>query len=278
MRVGEVIAKLAEDAYFMRVDNRVGQVPPVRNRQHDNEATAAVQLTTDATVLEQSYRLTPTVLGQRPVDPLRVAIALEPQAVIARSSLIATLAAEAVAAGAPTTELEGGPVAEAIAAAEATRTATSPEPHMAASMPARKLKNYDRRSPPRQATTTASPPFLLGFATYSSQRNSNLWGSPSTTRSKTPYNGSDAMPSLSRTLVAIRTRSASTSPSAWIKLRLNGSSHSRSTRSTSGTSSRNSSPATSRAPWAARVLAPSKTSVVAAQLHHPPQGHDHLLG
>jgi hypothetical protein len=35
---GEVIAKLAEDAYFMRVDNRVTQPPPVRNR--DNEATS----------------------------------------------------------------------------------------------------------------------------------------------------------------------------------------------------------------------------------------------
>jgi hypothetical protein len=34
----EVIAKLAEDAYFMRVDNRVTQPPPSRNR--DNEATS----------------------------------------------------------------------------------------------------------------------------------------------------------------------------------------------------------------------------------------------
>jgi hypothetical protein len=40
MRAGEVIAKLAEDTYFMRVDNRVAQVPPVRNRQPDNEATS----------------------------------------------------------------------------------------------------------------------------------------------------------------------------------------------------------------------------------------------
>jgi hypothetical protein len=40
MRVGEVIAKLAEDAYFMRVDNRIAQVPPVRNLQQDNEATS----------------------------------------------------------------------------------------------------------------------------------------------------------------------------------------------------------------------------------------------
>jgi hypothetical protein len=38
MHVGQVIAKLAEDAYFMRVNNRVAQAPPVRNR--DNEATS----------------------------------------------------------------------------------------------------------------------------------------------------------------------------------------------------------------------------------------------
>jgi hypothetical protein len=40
MRAGEVIAKLAENAYFMQVENRVTQVPPVRNRQQDNEATS----------------------------------------------------------------------------------------------------------------------------------------------------------------------------------------------------------------------------------------------
>jgi hypothetical protein len=38
MRAGEVIAKLVEDAYFMRVDNKVTQMPPAKNRQHDNEA------------------------------------------------------------------------------------------------------------------------------------------------------------------------------------------------------------------------------------------------
>jgi hypothetical protein len=38
MRIGEVITKLAEDAYFMRVDNRVTQLPPARNC--DNEATS----------------------------------------------------------------------------------------------------------------------------------------------------------------------------------------------------------------------------------------------
>jgi hypothetical protein len=38
MREGQVITKLAEDAYFMRVNNRVAQAPPVKNR--DNEATS----------------------------------------------------------------------------------------------------------------------------------------------------------------------------------------------------------------------------------------------
>jgi hypothetical protein len=55
--------------------------------------------------------------------------------------------------------------------------------------------------------------------------------------------------------VATTTRSVSTSPFARTKLHLHGSSHSRSTRSTSGTISRSSSPATSWAPWDARVLA-----------------------
>jgi hypothetical protein len=36
MFAGEVIAKLTEDAYFMRVDNRVTQVPPLRTREHKN--------------------------------------------------------------------------------------------------------------------------------------------------------------------------------------------------------------------------------------------------
>jgi hypothetical protein len=38
MRARQVIVKLAEDAYFMRVNTRVAQPPPIRN--HDNEATS----------------------------------------------------------------------------------------------------------------------------------------------------------------------------------------------------------------------------------------------
>jgi hypothetical protein len=38
MRAGEVIAKLAEDAYFMRVDSRVAQPPPTRNEATSRSA------------------------------------------------------------------------------------------------------------------------------------------------------------------------------------------------------------------------------------------------
>jgi hypothetical protein len=180
--------------------------------------------------------------------------------VLAASVLVAALitvmlVAEVAAAGAPHTGLEGEPVTEAIAEAEATQTITSPTPHAVATMPTAELKKYDATSPPRLATTTASPPFLRDFAIYSSQRNSNLWGSLSTTQSKTQSNGLDATPSPSKTLAATMTPSVYTFPSTWTKHHLHGSSHSTSTRSTSGTSSRISSPATSRAPWDAQVLA-----------------------
>jgi hypothetical protein len=130
--------------------------------------------TSVATVLEPSCRPIPTVLVQRPADPLKLATALQLLAAIVRSSLIATQAAEAATGEGPTMGPTGGPIAEAIAAADATRIATPPEPPRAASMPARRLKNCGGRSPPPQTTMTASPPSLLGFATCSSRTNSNL--------------------------------------------------------------------------------------------------------
>jgi hypothetical protein len=113
-----------------------------------------------------------------------VATAPAAPAATVRLSLIVIQVAEAVTAGAPTTGLAGEPRAEVTAATEATRTATPPALHMAVSTPTKKSKNYDAKSPPRQATTTTSPLSLHGFAIYFSRRNSNLWGSPSTTRSK----------------------------------------------------------------------------------------------
>jgi hypothetical protein len=139
----------------------------------------------DATVLEENSPRTPTVLGHQLEDLLRVVTVLVAPVVVAALLVMVMLVMEATAAGAPHTGLEEEPTAEAIAEAEATQIATSPVPHVAATMPAAELKKYDATSPPRQATTTASLPSPLDFAIYSFQRNSNLWGSPSTTRSKT---------------------------------------------------------------------------------------------
>jgi hypothetical protein len=141
MRAGEVITKLAEDAYFMRVDNRVTQVPPSGIASKTMKPQVAVELTTVATAPEGSYRLTPTVPGHRPVDLLMVATAPVAPAATVKLSLIVILVAEAVTAGAPTTGLVGDLGAEATAAAEATQTATPPALHVAASTPVKKSKN-----------------------------------------------------------------------------------------------------------------------------------------
>jgi hypothetical protein len=90
----------------------------------------------DATVLEENYRRTPTVLGHQLVDLLRAATVPAAPVVAAALLLMVMLAAEAVAAGAPHTGLAGEPTAEAIEEAEATQTATSLVPHAAAMMPA----------------------------------------------------------------------------------------------------------------------------------------------
>jgi hypothetical protein len=188
----------------------------------------------DAAVLEENYRRTPTVLGHQPMDLLRASTVPAVLVVIAALLRMVMLEVEAAAAGAPHTELAGELVAEATAEAEATQTATSPVLHAAATTPVVELKKYDATSPPRQVTTTASPPSLLDFAICFSQRNSSLWRLLSTMQSKIQSNGSDAMPSPSKMLVATTTPSVSTSPFAWTKHHLHGSSHSTSTRSTSG--------------------------------------------
>jgi hypothetical protein len=121
----------------------------------------AVLLTMNATVLKENYHRTPTALGHQLVDLLKASTAPAALVVVAVRWLMVMLAAEAAAAGAPHTGLEGEPVAEAIAEAEATQTATSLVSHAAAMMTAAKLKKFDARSPPRQARTMDSPPSLL---------------------------------------------------------------------------------------------------------------------
>jgi hypothetical protein len=255
MRAGEVIAKLAEDAYFMRVDNRVAQVPPVRNRQPDNEATSHSPADNGRNCTR----------GELPVNPNRTRASAGEPSHGGNSAGGAGGNCDIV----PHRDPGGGGSDSGSTSHGAGRRAGGggdrggrghANSHAfgvsRGSFDARqRTKNYDAKSPPRQATTMASPPSPHGFAIYFSRRHSNHWGSPSTTRSKTQYSGSDVTPSPSKTLVAIMTQSVSTFPSTWIKPRLHGPSQLRSTRSTSGTSSRTSSPATSRALWVAQVLA-----------------------
>jgi hypothetical protein len=116
IRAGEVIAKLSEDAYFMRVDNRVTQVPPLRTREPDNhETTNRSQGVMDATVLDENCHRTPTILGHQLEDLLRVVTVSAAPVVVAVLLIMVTLVAEAVAAGAPHMGLAGEPVAKAIA-------------------------------------------------------------------------------------------------------------------------------------------------------------------
>jgi hypothetical protein len=122
----------------------------------------------DATLPEENHRRTPIVLGHQPVDLLRAATVPAAPVVVAALLLMATLEVEAAAAGAPHTEPAGELVAEAIAEAEATQTATSLALYAAATMPVAESKKSDATSPPRRATTTASPPSPLNFAIYSS--------------------------------------------------------------------------------------------------------------
>jgi hypothetical protein len=132
IRAGEVIANLAEDTYFMRVDNRVTQPLPARNR--DNEATSrSADLSRNRT---------------------RAELPAQPNHTRANAGGPSQAPHRDLGGGgsdggsSKTMEPTGGPVAEAIAAAEATRTAMPPELHKAATMPARRSKNCGGGSPP----------------------------------------------------------------------------------------------------------------------------------
>jgi hypothetical protein len=163
----------------MRVDNRVNQPPPARHR--DNEATSRSANhgpnRTRAELPAQPNRTRSNAGG----PPLATATARSSLTVLLPVAAAATLTAAAATTEAPTMEPTGGPAAAAVVAGVATRTATALVPHRAATMPARRLRSCSGRSRPPQATTTASPPSHLDFATCSSPTSSSLWGSPSTT-------------------------------------------------------------------------------------------------
>jgi hypothetical protein len=115
--------------------------------------------------------------------------------VVAAAPLVGvTVVVVAAAVEAHHTALIEDLVTVVIAKAEATRTTTSPATHVANTMPATRLRRSVAKRLPKQETTSASPPTPRDFAIWSSLRNSNLSGSPSTMQSKTQFSGSSATP------------------------------------------------------------------------------------
>jgi hypothetical protein len=113
----------------------------------------------DATILEEISHRTPTEQGHQLEDLLKVAtVPVAPAAVVAPPVMV-TLAVKAAAAGAPHTELEGEPVVEAIAEAEATQTATSPVAHAAAPMPAARIEEVRCKKSPTAGDNDVFPAF-----------------------------------------------------------------------------------------------------------------------
>jgi hypothetical protein len=80
----------------------------------------------DTTILEENSHRIPTVPRHQLEDLLRAVIVLAAPAVATAPLVMVMLVVEAAAAGAPHTGLAGESVAEVIAGAEATQTATSP--------------------------------------------------------------------------------------------------------------------------------------------------------
>jgi hypothetical protein len=169
MRAGEVIAKLAEDVYFMRVDNRVTQVPPVKNRQQDNE-------TTSRSGADNSRNRT---RGELLANPNRTWASAGGPSHSGNSAGGAGGNREIIPHRDPGGGGNDGGSSNHGAGRRAGGGGDRKQPRLQRFMwwlrrPPKKSKNYDARSSPRRATTTASPPSLHGFAIYFSRRNSNL--------------------------------------------------------------------------------------------------------
>jgi hypothetical protein len=117
MRAGEVIAKLAEDAYFMRVDNRITQVPPLRTREADHEDTSRSPVDNGRNrtrgELPQNPNRTRASVGGPSQGGYSAGGAGGSRAVVAHGDADGG----AATSRAPHTGLEGEPVAEAIAEA-----------------------------------------------------------------------------------------------------------------------------------------------------------------
>jgi hypothetical protein len=239
MRAGEVIAKLAEGAYFMRVDNRVTEVPPVRNHQQDNEATSR-----SADIGRNRTR------GELPANPNRTRASAGGPSHGGNSAGGAGANCEIIPycdpgdGGSDGGSSNHGAGRRARGGGDCGGRGHANSHASGASRggfdAGQKIEELRRKKSSTSGDNDGFPTFSARLCNLLLPEKFKPLGSPSTTRSRIQCSVSDAMPSPSRTLVAITTRSAPTSPSVWIKPCLHGSSHSRSTRSTSGTNLKSS--------------------------------------
>jgi hypothetical protein len=246
MRAREVIAKLAEDAYFMRVDNRVTQVPPVRNRQHDSEATSR-----NADIGHNRTR------GELPANPNRTrASAGGPS----HGGNNAGGNREIIPHRDPGGEgSDGGSSYHGAGRRAGSGGDRGGRGDANSHASGASRGGFDARQKieelRRKKSSTADD--NDGFPAFSARLCNLLLLEKFKPLRITKYDAKqDPVQWLKCYAVSIENAGGNndtkclTSPSAWIKLRLHGSSHLRITRSTSGTSSMNSSPATSQALWA----------------------------
>jgi hypothetical protein len=147
MRAGEVIAKLVVDAYFMRLDNRVTQVPPVRNRQQDNEATSRNGVDNGRNRTRGELRANPNRTWASACGPSHGGNSAG--GADGNRDIIPHRDPSGGGSDGGSSNHGAGrrDRAEVTAAAEATRTAAPPALHVAASTLAKKSKNYDAKSP-----------------------------------------------------------------------------------------------------------------------------------
>jgi hypothetical protein len=203
MRAGEVIAKLVENSYFMRVDNIVTQVPPLRTREAEHEATSR----SPADNGRNHTR------GELPQNPKRTRAFARGPSQGGHSTGRAGGSRVVVARG----DAGGGGSDGGSSSHRAGRRAGGGgdhggRGHADSHVTSVSCGGYDACHRIEEIQHNKSEGENDGFPAFSARLRNLLLpekfkplGSPSTTQTKTQYSGLGAMPSPSRTLVATTT-------------------------------------------------------------------------
>jgi hypothetical protein len=150
IRAGEVIAKLVEDAYFIRVDNRVTQVPPLRTHEpRHHEATSRSPADGGRNHSRGEQQQNPNSFRASAGGPSQGGNSAGGTG----GSSGGASHGDAGGGGSSGSSSSHGAGrragSESDRGDEATQTTMSPASRTAATMPTTKLKKYGARSPPR---------------------------------------------------------------------------------------------------------------------------------